>query len=152
MTVSSVTPHSPRAGLPLWARGLAGFGVLWSLYGVLQFANSSFASADVLMTRGMTPAQAELYAGLPIWMTIVFAVGVFGGVVGSTLLFLGRHQALPVLAASLVGYVALFIGDAALGVFAAFGPSQIAVLTFVVVVAAILAVAAWRLERVGRLS
>jgi hypothetical protein len=147
MTASTLPAAPARSAVPLWARGLAAFGVLWSLYGVFQFAGSSLATEATLMGRGMTEAQAQLYAGLPVWMTVVFAVGVFGGVIGSALLFFGRRQALPVLAASLAGYVALYAGDVAYGVFEAFGPSQVAVLTFVVLVAAALFGAALRLGR-----
>lgn len=69
-------------------------------------------------------------------MTAAFAVGVFGGLAGSALLLLRRKLALPLFAASLAAYVALYVGDVTEGVFAAIGPSQIVVLTLVVVIAA----------------
>lgn len=146
MTLAALAPAAPRPAL--WIRLLAGFGVLWSLYGVSQFLGTVSASNSTLMARGMTPEQAELYLNLPIWMNGVFAVGVFGGVLGSVLLFAGRRRgALWVLAASLIGYVALFLGDLFLGVFAALGVLQVAVLSFVVLIAAALLVAALRLPR-----
>jgi hypothetical protein len=71
-------------------------------------------------------------------MTLAFAVGVFGGLAGSVLLLLRRAAAMPVLLASLLAYVALWIGDAVHGVFAAMGAPQVMILTLVVAIAAVL--------------
>lgn len=114
---------------------LAGLGMAWNLFGVVQFSGQVLSTPAMLMDKGMTPAQAALYAGLPVWMTIAFAIGVFGGLAGSTLLLVGRRGATATLAVSLAGYVLLFLGDITEGVFAAFGPSQVAILTTVVVIA-----------------
>jgi hypothetical protein len=54
------------------------------------------------------------------------------------LLLLRLRIAQPVLAVSLVAYVALWIGDAIHGVFAAIGLPQIVILTIVVAIAAAL--------------
>ncbi len=99
-------------------------GLAWSGYGILQFLRTAGASAESLVVSGMTPEQAALYAGLPTWMTVVFAVGVFGGAAGSLLLVLGRPAAVGVLALSLAAYAALYVGDVALGVFDAFGAAH----------------------------
>ncbi len=55
---------------------------------------------------------------------------------GSVLLLLRHAPRAPVLAASLVAYVALWIGDAVHGVFAAMGAPQVVILTLVVAIAA----------------
>lgn len=89
------------------------------------------------MTAGMTASQSEIYLSLPAWINVVFAVGVFGGLVGSILLALRRRAARAVFAASLVGYALLFAGDAYHGVFAAI-PSQLGILAVVVLIAAAL--------------
>ncbi len=123
-----------RSRTPPFVVGL--LGLAWSGYGIRQFAATAGASAQNLVAAGMTPDQAALYAGLPIWMTVAFAVGVFGGAVGSLLLALGRPAAVGVLAMSLTAYAVLFVGDVALGVFDAFGASHVAVLTLVLVIAA----------------
>ncbi len=90
----------------------------------------------------MSPEAARLYYGLPPWMTFVFAIGSIGGLVGSLLLLARRSPAVPIFAASLTGYIALFAGDYAYGVFDAI-PGQMAILAFVVAVAAALLGAAW---------
>lgn len=126
------------ARYPLWARIAAVLGLLWSLFGVFQFANQTFADKAGLIAAGMTAPQAELYSGLPLWMDVVFAIGTIGGSLGCVLLIAGRSLALHALIVSLIAYVALYSGDIIYGVFAAFGASQVAVLTSVVLVAAAL--------------
>jgi hypothetical protein len=103
--------------IPLWFWISAALGLLWSLFGLFRVSVDSFASIEKLVAGGMTQAQASLYAGLPFWMTVVFALGVIGGT---------------------VGYIALYAGDIALGVFVAFGAAQVAILTIVVLITAAL--------------
>ncbi len=113
-------------------------GLLWSLFGAYLFASQTFADRAGLMAQGMTAEQAELYAGLPVWMGFAFGIGTVGGVLGCGLLLLAHRAALTVLWVSLGAYLALYAGDIILGVFAAFGPPQVIVLTLVVAIAAAL--------------
>ncbi len=113
-------------------------GIFWNAFGVFQFYMSTFSTVDSMISLGMTRAQAELYAALPLGMPFVFAVGTIGGLAGSLLLLARNRLAVPVFAVSLAGYVALFIGDWLLGVFAAFGARQVITLCFVVAIAAAL--------------
>ena len=121
---------------PVWIRAAALASVGWNVFGILQFAGSIGADEVSLMASGLTPEQASVLAGHPAWMTLAFAVGVFGGLAGSILLSSRSRLAKPVLAASLAAYVALWIGDAIHGVFAALGASQVAILSLVVAIAA----------------
>lgn len=118
-----------------WRTAAAGLGLAWSLYGVFQFFVGTTSSEAGLMASGMTAEQAALYAALPAWMTIAFAIGVFGGVVGSGLLLARYPAARAALAASLAGYIILFVGDITHGVFAAFGPPQVIVLSLAIAIA-----------------
>ena len=111
---------------------------MWNTFGVFQFYFSTFSGRDAMMELGMSQAQADVYAGLPLWMPVVFGMGTVGGLIGSLLLLLRNRLAVPVFAVSLVGYVALFIGDWLLGVFAAFGRTQEITLCFVIGIAAAL--------------
>jgi uncharacterized membrane protein YpjA len=110
-------------------------GILaWNVFGLWQFAKSLTATPESLMAEGLTEVQAVAYAGLPAWMTLVFAVGVFGGTVGSALLLVQRRAAVAVLAVSLAGYVVLFAGDWAHGLFSLL-PQQLAILSTVLAIA-----------------
>jgi hypothetical protein len=148
MQTLSLDSHLSRAPHGLMAAAV--LGVLWNLYGVVQFAGSFTPAGQAAMTAGMTPAQAAVYLALPGWVSAVFAVGVFGGLAGSIALALRRRVAVPVLWASLVGYALLFAADAYHGVFAAI-PAQLAVLALVVLIAAALLWAARRAAQRGLL-
>jgi hypothetical protein len=133
---------SPANRAPLWLTVTSIAGIGWNLFGVVQFAGSFTATAGSLIASGITPEQAAVMTGYPAWMTVAFGLGVTGGLVGSVLLLLRNRLAYHVLAVSLVAYVALWIGDAAHGVFAALGTPQVVTLTLVVAIAAALFVAA----------
>ena len=122
----------------LWFTSVAGVGLVWNLFGALQFVRSVTADEVGLVASGMTSEQAAVMTGYPGWMTFAFALGVFGGLVGSVLLLLRLRFAQPILAVSLMAYVALWVGDAVHGVFAAMGLPQIIILTVVVAIAAAL--------------
>ncbi len=124
-----------RSNVPVWYWAAAGLGLVWNAYGVQQFVGSLSATEDTLIAQGMTPEQAQVMLTYPGWMTLAFAVGVFGGLAGTVLLLLRRKESLPVLAVSLVAYIALYIGDITEGVFAALGAPQVIVLTIVVAIA-----------------
>lgn len=140
MTALTLDARSDRA--PAWFWGMTGFGVLWNLYGIYQFIGTLTPAGRTAMAAGMTAAQAQIYFSLPAWMTAVFAIGVFGGLLGSLVLAARRAAALPVFVVSLAGYIALFAGDTYFGVFDAM-PGQLAILVFVVLVAVALLVTAW---------
>ena len=144
MTALTLDPRGTR--IPAWFWGLAGFGVLWNLYGIHQFLGSLAPAGRAAMAAGMTAAQAQVYFSLPAWMSAVFAIGVFGGLLGSLGLVARRAAAVPVLAASLLAYAALFCGDLYFGVFDAL-PGQPAILVFVVLVAVGLLASAWAARR-----
>lgn len=136
MSAFSSTPTSARA--PYWSTAAALGGVAWNVFGIVQFAGSVTATEASLIATGLTADQAAVMTGYPAWMTLAFAIGVFGGLAGSVLLLLRRAAAGPVLLASLLAYVALWIGDAVHGVFAAMGAPQVIILTLVVAIAAAL--------------
>lgn len=119
-----------------WFSAAALAGVAWNIFGIVQFAGAVRATPESLMASGLSPAQAAVMTGYPIWMTATFAIGVFGGTLGSALLFFRRRLAVPVLALSLLAYMALWTGDVIHGVFAAKGAQQVLILTAVVAIAA----------------
>ena len=140
MTALTLDARGKR--VPAWFWGMAGFGVLWNLYGIYQFIGTLTPAGRSAMAAGMTAAQAQIYFSLPAWMTAVFAIGVLGGLLGSLALAARRAAALPALSVSLGGYIALFSGDVYFGVLDAM-PGQLAILAFVVVVAVALLATAW---------
>ncbi|MEY3209528.1 MAG: hypothetical protein RIT28_9 [Pseudomonadota bacterium] len=147
-TAVSVPDAPPSAYAPPI---IATLGALWSLFGVVQLLQTLQSTPQSLQAMGMTPEQAAVYSSYPAWMTLGFAVGAFGGLVGSVLLLARRRLATPIFVASLVGYVVLYVGDITEGVFAALGAPQVAVLTAVVLIASGLLVWSRHLSQRGLL-
>ncbi|MCB1430133.1 MAG: hypothetical protein KDJ66_13580 [Nitratireductor sp.] len=136
--MSAVTATRSQSPVRHWIVAAGVAGIAWNLFGAYQFVGSATATVQDLVAAGLTQHQAEVMTSYPFWMTISFAVGVFGGLAGSLLLALKHAYATPVLAVSLAAYVALWIGDAVNGVFAAMGTPQIVIITVVVAIAAAL--------------
>ena len=141
-----------KTSVPVWFWIIAVLGLAWNIFGVVQFIGSLSATAESLTASGLTPAQAVVMLGYPKWMTIAFAVGVFGGLLGCVLLLMRKRSALPVFAASLAGYIVLYVGDFTEGVFAAIGMSQVAILSMVVAIASVLLFVARHFDKRGNLS
>jgi hypothetical protein len=150
--LASLPAHaSAPSGPPRWRSGfmtLAALGVAWNLFGLLQFMQSLRATPESLMATGLSAAQAAVYLALPGWTTLAFGLGVAGGLIGSVALAMRQRLTLPVLAASMAAYAALFAGDARHGLFEAM-PQQLPVLMLVLAVAAALLVGALAARRSG---
>jgi hypothetical protein len=118
----------------IWLIGSA--GLAWNLYGVYQFLQSVLSTKESMLSMGMSEVQAQLMSSYPIWMDVAFAVGTFGGTLGCILLLMKNKFTKSVFLTSLIGYVALFIGDITEGVFAALGAQQVVILSLVLLIAA----------------
>ncbi len=86
----------------LWLVGV--IAVLFNSVGVFDFVMSMAQGAKYLASVGMTPDQIAHYLQMPSWMTVVWAVGVFGAFLASLLLLLRRKLALPVFVLSLAAF------------------------------------------------
>ena len=143
--------RSSMMRLPLWLWIVAAFGVAWNVFGLVQLTDFVWQTKASLMMKGMSPAAADIYYGLPLWMKLAFALGSFGGLFGSVALVARKGVAVPIFVASLAGYIALYAGDYAYGVFDVI-PGQMVILSVVVAIAAILLVAGVVARRQGLLG
>ncbi len=87
----------------IWLVGL--FASLFNSIGVFDFVMSMAQGATYQAGAGMTPDQIAHYQAMPGWMTVVWAVGVFGAFLASILLLLRRRLALPVFVLSLAAFL-----------------------------------------------
>lgn len=86
----------------LWLVG--SIAVLFNAIGVFDFVMTMVQGAKYQASAGMTPDQIAHYQQMPGWMTVVWAVGVFGAFLASVLLLLRRKQAWPVFILSLAAF------------------------------------------------
>lgn len=90
---------------PGWFRIVAVLAVLWNLIGVWQYL-SKVGMAPPMME--MTPEEVTLAASMPVWATAGFAIAVFGGLLGSLGLLLGKAWARLLFILSLLGMLCQF--------------------------------------------
>jgi hypothetical protein len=87
----------------LWLVGVV--AVLFNSIGVFDFVMSMSQGDTYMAGAGMTPEQIAHYQQMPPWMTVDWAVGVFGALLGSVLILLRHRLAWPVLAVSLAAFL-----------------------------------------------
>ena len=87
----------------LWVIGV--IALLFNSIGVFDFVMNMTQGAKYLASSGMTPAQIAHYEEMPMWMTAVWAIGVFGAFLASILLLLRRKVAFGVFVLSLSAFV-----------------------------------------------
>lgn len=84
---------------------------LW-IVGVLALLWNAMGAFDYLMTQtrnesymgNFTPEQLEFFYGFPAWVVALWAIAVWGGVLGTVLLLMRKALAVPVF---LVSFVAM---------------------------------------------
>lgn len=68
----------------LWTVGI--LGLLWNLGGAIDFVMTQSKNAAYL--EQFTPEQLEFFLGFPVWLVVLWAIAVWGGVFGCILLLL----------------------------------------------------------------
>ena len=107
--MTDIKPH-----FSFWV--VAAIGLVWNLLGCLNFV----AQTNPENVAQLPEAYQLIISNRPVWATIAFAVGVFGGAAGCLLMLLRRREAVLNFALSLVGIV-VTSGSAAMQ--SGFGPS-----------------------------
>jgi len=90
--------HSP-VHWSFWAISL--IALIWNVMGSANF----FMQMDPEVLAGYRESERAIVEGRPLWATIGFATGVFGGALGSVLLLWRKRAAFFVFIASLIGVV-----------------------------------------------
>jgi hypothetical protein len=100
MTESTNT-QGARAPWHLWVVG--GAALLWNAMGAFDYVMTETKNAAYL--SGFTPKQLAFFYAIPAWGIAAWAIGVWGGVLGSLLLLLRKRLAVLAFLASLLGAV-----------------------------------------------
>jgi hypothetical protein len=134
----------------LWLVGI--IGGLWGSISVLSFILTQM-NVEAVMSR-FPPQQREYFESFPLWAVAFWALGVFGGVIGSVLLLLKNRLAYRVLLASVIGAAVSNLGGLFLlgGMEVMGGTSALGATAFPIFFAAFLASYARAMSKMGVLS
>jgi hypothetical protein len=94
-----------RATAPWWFWVVAVVALLWNAFGGYDYSMSHFQGEAYFRQMGMTDAQIAYLDAYPSWMHAVWAIGVWGSVLGSILLILRSRWALYAFALSVFGAI-----------------------------------------------
>ena len=100
----------PKMPWHLWAVGVT--ALLWNCIGAFDYTMTESRNAAYLAP--FNAEQLAYFTGLPQWVVATWALGVWGGVLGSLLLLLRQGRAVPVFAVSLAGMAVTFLHNYAL--------------------------------------
>jgi hypothetical protein len=93
----------------LWVIG--GLGVLWNGFGCFDFTMTATKNAAYL--EPYPKEMLDYWLNMPVWMWLLWAIGVFGGLAGSLALLARRKLAYPLFFASfLAAAVSMALGYA----------------------------------------
>lgn len=104
-----------RTSTPWHFWAVAVVSLLWNSYGGYDYTMSHLSGEAYYRQAGMTEAQITYMAAYPSWMHAVWAVGVWGSVVGAVLLLLRSRWAFHAFAVSTLGAVGALAYTAMVG-------------------------------------
>jgi len=107
MTTDAIGATNRRTPWHFWL--VAATSLLWNGFGGYDYTMSHLQGEAYYRQMGMTEAQIALMASFPVWMHAVWAIGVWGSVVGSILLLLRMRWAFHAFALSTLGAVGSLI-------------------------------------------
>ena len=94
---------SAKSPWHVWVVGVV--GLLWNSYGGYDFTMSLMKGDTYYREAGMSDAQIAHMAAYPTWMYAVWAIGVWGALLGAVLVLARSKWAVEVFVASLAGFV-----------------------------------------------
>jgi hypothetical protein len=107
----TTTVDTPRASAPWHFWVVAVVGLLWNGFGGYDYTMSHLQGETYYRQMGMTDPQIAVMAAYPSWMHAVWAIGVWGSVVGAILLILRMRWAFHAFALSALGAIGALIYD-----------------------------------------
>ena len=106
------TTAETTAAKPGWLFWLvAVISLVWNGFGAVDYTMSHTMRDEWFRMMGMTDAQMAYFASYPTWMHAVWAIGVWGSVIGSILLLLRSRHAATAFLLSLIGALASFVAQ-----------------------------------------
>lgn len=90
---------------PWHHRAVGLLAILWNGLGAMDYTLTQLRGDAWLREMNMTDAQIAYFHTMPGWAMAVWAIGVWGGVLGGVLLLLRSRHAVAVFAISLLAFV-----------------------------------------------
>ncbi|PLK26362.1 hypothetical protein [Novosphingobium sp. TH158] len=84
-----------------WA--ISGLSLLWNSFGAYDYTMSKLDPAAYFAAMGLSPETLAYMEAMPSWLTIFWALGVWGSFAGSVLLLLRSRHAVTAFWVSLLG-------------------------------------------------
>lgn len=103
MNASSAAPNRSTPW-HLWVVGV--LALLWNSFGAFDYVMTETRNAAYM--GSFTPEQLAYFYSFPKWVVATWALGVWGGALGSALLLLRKRLATPVFGVSLAGTAVTF--------------------------------------------
>ena len=103
MTTTAADVGGARTPWHFWL--VAAIAVLWNGFGGYDYTMSHLQGETYYRQMGMTEAQIGAMAAYPSWMHAVWAIGVWGSVLGTILLLVRSRWAFPAFAVSSLGAI-----------------------------------------------
>ena len=97
-----------KTNAPASLRVVGWLALFWNLVGVVMFIMQTSLTPG--QSAAMPPDRQLVYEAMPSWLTVAYAVGVFGGVIGAFGLLVRKRWAVAAFAASLLAVVLQMAG------------------------------------------
>ncbi len=114
-------PEAADSGLDNQSDGVPGYywavavvGFLWNCIGAYFYIMAKIEPQATM--AGMPPAMQDYVLTMPLWAHVGWSLGIWGSFVGSVLMLLRRHLAVPAFLVSLLGAIASFAAQGLAGV------------------------------------
>ena len=91
--------------IPRWFMAVALLAIVWNAFGVAMYLSSVGIFGDPM--AGLTEAEQAAASSIPHWITGMFAIGTFAGLVGSVGLLLRKRWSHPMLILSMIALLLL---------------------------------------------
>jgi hypothetical protein len=93
----------------LWLVG--SLALLWNGFGGYLYVMTQTQGAEFLRTMGSTQQAIDWQASMPAWMNALWAIGVWGGVLGAVLLLMRMKWAMHAFLASLLAMLVSLVAS-----------------------------------------
>jgi hypothetical protein len=138
------TPAAAKAPWHFWLVAIV--GLLWNGFGGYDYTMSHLQGEAYYRQMGMTEDVIAFMAAYPSWMHAVWAIGVWGSVVGAVLLILRSKWAFHAFAVSILGALGNFAYTLANP-----GPMDVVMPLVIIVICAFFIWYAWTMTKRGLL-